>query len=283
MLTVGLALAVAAAAQVSYRVSHSAESQGRLPIIDTHIHYNLLASKLYEPAFVRKLMRDAGVTRALVSSWPDEGTLKLADALPGMILPSYSLYIGGIINRNWTRYPDDVLPRMRQRLAQRTYRGIGEIHIYNVNKVDWQVIEKVVALARKYDIFLHVHCQDDAIRRLYVIDPELKILWAHAGLVVKPETVQATMDQFPTLMTELSLRAINIMAEDDEQLKPAWRALLMTHQDRLMIGSDTYMNISWVEYGDLIGAHRRWLAQLPRITAEKIAHKNARRFFNFSP
>ena len=255
-----------------------ASADDRLPIYDMHVHYNQPAWAVFDPAYVKKLLNDAHVTRILLGSWPDLGTQKLLNAHPQLVVPTFNPYRGGIKADNWTRHPDHVLPYMRERLAKTTYAGIGEIHIYDVNDVDWKVIEQVVETARKNKLFLHVHSKEDAIERLYAIDPGATILWAHTGLGVSAEKINATLGKFKNLLAELSLRAINIISEDEgSDIRPEWRKVLIQYQDRLMIGSDTYINFQWADYGELIAAHRNWLDRLPRRTAEKIAHKNAER------
>ncbi len=272
-LTILLALAILAGH------GKPAHADDRLPIYDMHVHYNEPAWRIFDPAYVKQLFDEARVTRILLGSWPDLGTQKLLKAHPAIVVPTFNPYREDVRAHNWTRYPERVLPYMRERLMQTNYAGIGEIHIYDVNGVDWKVIEKVVEIARKNKLFLHVHCEDDAIERLYAIDPGAEILWAHTGFGVPAKRIDATMRKFKGLKAELSLRAINIISEDEgSEIRPEWRAILMAHQDRLMIGTDTYLNFSWADYGELIAAHRRWLDRLPRPVAEKIAYKNAQSF-----
>ena len=49
-----------------------------------------------------------------------------------------------------------------------------------------------------------------------------------------------------------------------------------------MIGSDTYVNGRWQQYGDILAFDRRWLDQLPRAIAEAIAFRNAARVFDLA-
>ena len=107
--------------------------------------------------------------------------------------------------------------------------------------------------------------------------PELKLLWAHAGLSEQPETIGAMLERHPTLWVELSLRAIDIAPAGT--LDPAWRALFEQHPGRFIIGSDTFTPWRWQEYQEIIAAHRAWLAELPAETAAAIAHGNAARLF----
>ncbi len=89
------------------------------------------------------------------------------------------------------------------------------------------------------------------------------------------------LDRYPTLTTELSLRASEIAPGG--QLAPAWRTLLLRHTDRFMIGTDTWAPGRWLEYIALVGEHRRWLAQLPPEAAQRIAYENAAKRFAGEP
>lgn len=59
------------------REKHIGEVFQALPLFDAHIHYKEPAWEPYPPATVVELMDESGVAMALVSSTPDEGTIKL--------------------------------------------------------------------------------------------------------------------------------------------------------------------------------------------------------------
>ena len=65
----------------------------------------------------------------------------------------------------------------------------------------------------------------------------------------------------------------------DADLDPDWKRVVMDFQDRLMIGSDTWVNGQWDRYADIMTSNCRWLAKLPRDVAEKIAYRNAEALF----
>jgi predicted TIM-barrel fold metal-dependent hydrolase len=88
-----------------------------------------------------------------------------------------------------------------------------------------------------------------------------------------------TLDAYPTLHADLSYREYDILAGGGDALDPAWRAILVRHADRLMVGTDTWVNAQWDDYEGLIALNRQWLAHLPRDVAERIAYKNAERLF----
>ena len=58
-----------------------------LPIFDAHVHYKEPAWGPYPPGTVIELMDKSGVAMALVSSTPDDGTIKLYEYAPNRIVP----------------------------------------------------------------------------------------------------------------------------------------------------------------------------------------------------
>ena len=90
--------------------------------------------------------------------------------------------------------------------------------------------------------------------------------------------VGAMFDRYRTLYADTSYREHDILA-DDGTIAPAWLDVITRHSDRLMVGSDTWVNSQWDDYKELIALNRRWLGKLPRETAERIAYKNAARLF----
>jgi len=252
------------------------EADDRLPIFDLHMHYNQGAWSGLTPEHVVEWMDRAGVSRALVSSTPDDGTLALHRYDPERFIAELMPYGGPINSVNWYRHPD-VVPYLESRLINGIYRGIGEIHFYAGKEVKTPEVRAVVAQVRSRGIFLHVHSNAEAIAALYAIDPEVRILWAHAGMTEPADVVAETMKRYPTLSAELSYRAEDILP--DRELDPEWRDLLVTFSDRFVIGTDTHVNARWVEYEDLVDAHRAWLSKLPTDVARSIASENAERLF----
>lgn len=251
----------------------------QLPIFDAHVHYNQDAWQVYDPPYVAELLQQAGVVGGLVGSWPDEGTVKLHAAFPDKFVAELCPYQELNDRERWSKKPG-VLTFLGERLATGRYKGLGELHILKHSDADWAVIEKVVALAREHGLFLHMHAGADVIERLFAISPEVRILWAHAGFHDDAATISAMLDKYPKLTAELSLRAPNIFPELADDIEAPWRALFERHPDRIVVGSDTYINLAWVEYDAIMDAHRRWLARLPPDVAERIAWRNAKAFFD---
>src|SRR6516225_11798287 len=58
-----------------------------LPIFDAHVHYSRPDWDVYTPERALSILTAAGVRRAIVSSTPDDGTLKLYEKAPKTIVP----------------------------------------------------------------------------------------------------------------------------------------------------------------------------------------------------
>jgi predicted TIM-barrel fold metal-dependent hydrolase len=251
---------------------HSAAAEP-LPIVDAHLHYSQDAWTRFPPAAILALMDRAGVTRAFVSSTPDDGTVALHGTAPARFVPFLRPYRGTVNSSNWTEDPT-LLPYLEQRLRSGIYRGIGEFHLAP-GGAEWPNVRKVVALAVAQGLYLQVHSGADPVRGLFAADPRVKVLWAHAGMSEPPGVVGPLLAQHAQLWCELSFRAGDIAPGG--RLDPAWRALFERFPERFLIGTDTYLTERFDEYADLIGQHRQWLAQLPAPLAEAIAYRNAAR------
>lgn len=249
-----------------------------LPIFDAHVHYKEPAWDAYPVESVIGLMDKNGVAMGLVSSTPDEGTIMLWEYAPNRIVPELHPYHGRVGSSNWTKSPD-MDAYLSERLRTYPHEGIGEFHIHNLDYSDEPLFRKVIEMAKTRDIYLHVHSGPEPIRWLYQLDPEVKIIWAHAGLGERASAVYDLMADFPGLVADTSLREYEILGSGN-RLDPEWEKIILTFQDRLMVGSDTWVNSQWDDYGSIITSNRKWLSKLPRDVAEKIAYKNAERLFN---
>jgi len=104
------------------------------------------------------------------------------------------------------------------------------------------------------------------------------LIWAHTGIGGTPVSrVDELMARFPRLMGELSYRPG--LTCDDGQLCPDWRALILKHPDRFLIGSDTWINQRWLYYDGLMQGYRTWLGGLPPEVARAVGWDNGARLF----
>jgi predicted TIM-barrel fold metal-dependent hydrolase len=152
------------------------------------------------------------------------------------------------------------------------YRGIGEFHVFGAADAGTPQVGKIVALAVAHDLWLHAHCDEAALEALYAHDSRVKVIWAHSGFSTRPEAIAGYMARHPTLVGELSYR-YDITQEG--KVTPAWLGLFARFPDRFVVGSDTWINERWAQYGEIIAWNRGWLAQLPPDTARRIAFANA--------
>jgi hypothetical protein len=252
-----------------------AAADDRLPLFDAHIHYNKVDWQQFPPSAVLRLWQEAGVSGALVSSTPDDGTLKLYEVAAKRVIPFLRPYRSPADRRNWFVDPA-IVAYVAQRLQRGIYRGIGEFHLSD-GQFRTAQIKQLVELAVERDIVLHAHCDAATVRGLYALNLKAKILWAHAGMDASVQTIATMLEGFPTLMAELSVRQHHIAPGG--RLDPQWRALFLHYSERFMVGIDTSRASRWQVYLQLAQEHRRWLQQLPRDVAEKIAHGNAEHYF----
>jgi hypothetical protein len=245
------------------------------PLSDGHIHYSRPDWSVYTPDQIVVILDTAGITRALVSSTPDDGTLKLYERDPKRVIPILRPYRTRDDMGTWWRDPS-IIPYLEQRLAKGVHKGIGEFHIHGKD-IRTPVLKRITEIAVQRDLYLHAHSDDAAVIELFAMEPRSKIIWAHAGMSSNAQVVGALMDKYASLWADLSYRYGDVAPGGT--LDPAWRALLIRHADRFMLGSDTWTTGRWEQVVTMAGEARRFLEQLPPEVAGKIASKNIERLF----
>jgi len=251
----------------------SAAAGPALPLFDAHLHYSHDAWDRLPPAAAVALLRQAGLTGAMVSSSSDEGTQKLYEAAPDLVLPSLRPYRRRGEIGTWVHDPT-VIDHLESRLARYRYVAIGEYHVYGAD-ADGPVMRRVVQLAREHRLFLHSHSDADAIERQFRQDPDARILWAHAGFDT-PERVRDMLRRHPRLWCDLAFRSDHASGG---VVDPAWRAVFLEFPDRFLVGTDTFTPERWHYVVEHARWSREWLASLPPPVAEQIAWKNGERLF----
>jgi Amidohydrolase len=251
--------------------SHAQE----LPIFDAHIHYSQPDWQVLTPEQALAILDRAGVRRALVSSTPDDGTLKLYEQAPRRITPFLRPYRTREDMGTWHSDPA-VQTYVEARLKRGIYKGIGEFHLLSADQAEASVVKRCAELAAEQRLFLHAHVDDLTVEKLLQLYPQVRILWAHAGMTASAATVGRLLDQFPTLWVELALRSD---VAPDGKLDPEWRSVFLRHPDRFMVGTDTWVTSRWETLPEGMQAIRGWLGQLPQDVAERVAYQNAERLF----
>ncbi|MBX3454030.1 amidohydrolase [Ferrovibrio sp.] len=249
-----------------------------MPIFDAHLHYSHDAWNVVPPAEAVKILRQAGLRKAMVSSSDDEGTQKLHALAPDLVLPVLRPYRKRSDISTWMR-DDSVIDYLQQRLARYRYVGIGEFHIYGAD-ADLPVVRRMVQLAKQYKLYLHLHGDAEAVQRVLVQDQQARILWAHSGFD-QPDKVSAMLDKHPALWADLAFRndQASVDAAGKGKVAPAWRDVFMRHADRFLVGTDTFAPERWYYVIEHAKYSRAWLADLPSDVADKIGWQNGERLF----
>ena len=253
---------------------HAADDH--LPIFDAHVHYSSDAWVAYGPQAVFEKLDSAGVSWALVSSTPDDGTLALHSKNDRRIVPELRPYHDDFHAGNWYRTPK-IIPYLEARLKNGIYRGIGEFHLNTQDSARTPTMRRVAALAVANNIPLHVHSGAGPVAALFALEPELK----SCGPMPAWSSPPRWSAKCSTAMTASSPKCpfaptISRRAAPSTQRGETYSTATPT---RFMIGTDTYINDRWDVYGSLIDEHRNWLGQLPPNTRTAIAHGNATRIF----
>jgi hypothetical protein len=258
-------------------VQSLAAETDRLELFDAHLHYNQEPNPLYSLDQIREIFRRNGVTGILATSRPNKGTHQLMDAkAPDLwVVPFIRPYRTRPDIQTWFNDPS-IFDLVKAEYERGTYRGVGEFHIYGKSAAsEW--VKKIVDFAVERNLFLHAHCDEEALLILFSHNPKAKIIWAHTGFSTPPARVAQLLASYPDLWGELSYRS-GITGKDGT-LSDEWRGLFASHSDRFLIGSDTWINERWFSYDAIMKGYRSWLAQLPREQAVRIANGNAKRLF----
>lgn len=250
----------------------------RLTIFDAHMHYNQEPTPFYSLDELRKVFARNGVTGILATSRPNKGTHQLVDAKwPELwVVPFIRPYRIRADIQTWFNDPT-IVDLVKSEYARGYYRGVGEFHIYGKTAAS-PIVKQIVDFAVERNLYLHAHCDEEALLILFGHNPRARIIWAHTGFSTEPGRVAELLDQHPgALWGELSYRGG--IAGGDGKLTPAWRDLFARYSDRFLLGSDTWINQRWASYDAIIKEYRGWLAQLPADQARRIASGNAERLF----
>jgi Amidohydrolase len=258
---------------LGWLVLATAQAQ-ELPIFDAHIHYSQPDWQVFAPERILAILDQADVRRALVSSTPDDGTLQLYAAAPQRIVPFLRPYRTREDMASWHSDPS-VQAYVEERLKRGIYKGIGEFHLSAMH-ADAPTVRRCAELAAQQQLFFHAHVDDATIEKFLRLYPQVRILWAHAGMSAPAATVGRLLEQSSHLWVELSLR---FDVAPDGQLDPAWRTVFLKHPDRFMVGTDTWTTSRWDTLVSGMQDVRAWLGQLPREVAAQIAYRNAERLF----
>ena len=171
-----------------------ASAQAPLRIFDAHLHYNQEPNPFYDLDKVLEIFRRNNITGILATSRPNKGTHQLMDAkAPGLwVVPFIRPYRQRSDIQTW--FDDPAIWELIQSEYKRGYyRGIGEFHIYGKAAAGEQV-RRIVNFAVERDLWLHAHCDEEALLLLFGHNPKARIIWAHTGFSTAPARVQELLE-----------------------------------------------------------------------------------------
>ena len=203
---------------------------------------------------------------------------------------------------NWTF--KRLYKNAEEQFANGTIKGFGELHTDNHSsgpqnirrtiRTDNPAIRKMYSIADKYNGFVQIHSQQDEnftadILKLAADFPNSITILSHCLPASQPRDLANLFSQRKNIVCEMSatgsahnkILGINRPARafDDNGLRPAWRNLIETYPDQIMVGTDACCG--WFNsYSDMVAEIRNNL--LPYLSPdlmEKIAYKNAVRIF----
>jgi len=261
-----IAAGLVASAAVVFVMASAAAAE--LPIFDAHIHFSHDAAEQIPLKDAVAILRKAGLKGALVSSSNDEGTQKLYEAAPDIVVPELRPYRSRGEIGTWVR-DATVIDYLEVRLKRYKYVAIGEFHLYGAD-ADLPVPRRMVELAKQYDLMLHAHSDADAVERLFAQWPQARVLWAHSGFD-RPEKVREMLRRHRNLWCDLAFRTDHASGG---KVDAEWRKAFEEFPERFMVGTDTFTPERWYFIGEHADWSREWLKDLPPALAERIAWKN---------
>lgn len=251
-----------------------AQTAADLPLLDGHMHYNEEARQVISPAQVIAQWQRLNIRYVLATSRPNTGSLDLmalarSQAAEIRFFPFLRPYQVQPDRRDWFKSPR-IQAYVEAELKRGIYRGIGEFHIFGAD-ADAPYVAQLTRLARERGLWLHAHCDVEALEHILAHAPGVKVIWAHTGMSTPLAQVETLLLRYPQILGELSYRGDLLQ---NGQLNPQWRALLIRHPTRFMLGTDTWINERWGEVPAIIANYRTVLAGLPRDVAENLAWRN---------
>ena len=139
---------------------------------------------------VLEIFRRNGITGILATSRPNKGTHQLdgrqgAGPVGRALHPALSHARG---HPDLVQRPKASTILMLDEYKRGYYRGIGEFHIYG-KSASSEVTKKIVNFAVEKDLYLHAHCDEEALLILFAHNPKARIIWAHTGFSTPPARV----------------------------------------------------------------------------------------------
>lgn len=260
-----------------------------IPFADAHVHLNDVDAQL-------QMMDRFGISQAVVFWGRDsdnETILRAAGAHPDRFIPFASVSPERRAYREyWQRDDVALLPVLEALLGAGGFRGIGEISITHFPgagfpEADFSpesaVMRGIMELAGRYGVPVMVHCEVTRIQELSALlraFPDVPVVWAHGGYT--PYVLaQRMLERHSNLYYDLTARTWAshprspdyTIFKNDTEVWPEWLALIESHADRMLVGTDATQRSETGE-ASKISRVMLLLAQLDETTRQKVAVTN---------
>jgi predicted TIM-barrel fold metal-dependent hydrolase len=254
----------------------------QMPLFDAHLHYNWEPAPRVTTGEALRLFEAAGVRGILANSRPNAGTHALFAARSDklQVVPFLRPYRVRADVQTWFNDPQTLALIEEEYQRHGYFAGIGEFHLHG-EEARSPVVAQMVRFARERKLMLHAHSDVAALEILFSLYPEARIIWAHTGFSLPAGEVERMLGTYPGLVAELSYRSG--ISDSAGRISAEWRQLFERYPERFLLGSDTWINERWDQYGQIMSGYRPWLEQLPPDVARQIAWGNAVRLFALTP
>jgi hypothetical protein len=242
-----------------------------MPVFDAHSHYKTEDAAEFSPDDVIRIMDENNISFMVIVGEPPGRALELSQKSSGRIIPLLGLYQTHRDKANWMH--DAELPgRLKSKLQQGNYQGIGEIHIFEPDKKNPN-FKKILELAYENNLPVLLHGDRHVVQQAFEWFPELIVVWAHLGEDPDTDMLGEMLMSYPNLYVDTSVRDVLIIK--DGMLLPGWKELFVRFSGRFMVAIDTYYTPRWGKIDEVTGFIRSLLSELPHEVARQLAYENA--------
>lgn len=256
-------------------IQNIVSAQTEYSVYDAHIHYSQDMWETLPPLQAIRILKEAGIDKALVSATPTQGAEKLYLADPEFVIPMLRPYKSW--RHRFTWFNDATLKAyLLDQLQRIPYKGFGEFHVFGED-ADSRPVQDMIELAYAREMPLHAHTDLPGMKIILNKSRNLVVIWAHGGFDVPIETLEEFIRLYPNFYVELSYR--EGMLDKQQKLTPAWIRVLSKYPQRFLVGMDTYKPRRWANVSEIAQQNRQWLNQLPEKVRIMIASGNLQRLF----
>ena len=259
---------------------------------DSHIHFNWDHRPVTSAQEIVDILKAHNVGLTIVAGTPSPLALELREKGGDWIIPFFSPYIHELGKRDW--YLDEqVVIEAEQGLKDGRYFGIGEVHFMSgfLPNTDNAIFLKLIKLAKQYDVPMMFHSDsgnEQTFLQLCTANPDLKIIFAHAGGNLRPSHIETILKQCDNVWMDFAARdpwRYDGISAEDHTLLPEWKELVLAYPERFITGTDPVWKVTrgstwdtddegWTHYKKLYDFHWSWMNDLPEDVRRKISWQN---------